>query len=912
MKKSIIKTVVAIGMAASIAAVGGCTPASTTSASSADSFSSEASGSASKVVINVNADNEVHEISELLYGIFIEDINFAADGGLYAEMVVNRSFEFRKQAKNDSFYGWSVVGDADCKVISDDETGCLNLNNPSYLSIVNAADKEGGAGNKGFLDGMSVTDGASYDFSVYARGKDGYTGPVHIAIMHNSDVIAEGEIDSITDTWARYELDLTVSGTYNSGVTLQVTIDSGSADIDMVSLFPQDTFKGRSNGLRKDLATKLEELQPAFLRFPGGCVVEGVTLKNAYDWKDSIGVDENGDPLLFNGTYGDVAARKMGQNIWTDENATNDENPSYMSYGLGFYEYFLLAEDIGAIGVPVINCGLCCMAQGSGSGPALGTEEMDYYIQSALDLVEFCRGDESTTWGKVRIAMGHEEPFELKYVGIGNEQWGDKFFDHYEAFVDAFMQAKKDNPDMYGDIELMFTAGPDDADSGYAMYIDAYQEAADWLSKHSDLTIQDFTGAIDHHYYNTPSWFLSHTDYYDEENYSRDVDNMTTSPYGGGMKVFLGEYAARANNWEAALGEAAYMTGLERNGDIVVMAAYAPLFGNLVGLHWSPDLIWFNNNTVTSSVNYYVQKVFSLNAGTTLLESDMTGAEAEDKDTLSGMVGVATWETAARFDNIVVTDNESGEVLASDDFSGDDSAWTYISDGNWSVTDGQLVQKSNSTNTFTYGTTGTAAYFGDNTWTNYTYELDATKISGNEGFLIPFAVGDKNNNFFWNIGGWGNTVSCLQQVSSGSKSDQIAGTVKNCSVDSGTTYHLKIVVTDTNVKCYMDNKLYIDYDYDAGTLADCYQVVSTDSTGDIIVKIVNVSGEDKETKINISGADVKDSATVYQVAGASLADDNILGQQEVVSMEEFELTDVSNDYTYTVPKYSVTVIRFHR
>lgn len=244
--------------------------------------------------------------------------------------------------------------------------------------------------------------------------------------------------------------------------------------------------------------------------------------------------------------------------------------------------------------------------------------------------------------------MGHEAPFELKYIGIGNEQWGDNFFKHYEAFVDAFDAAKSSNPELYGDIELMFSAGVDDGDSG-ADYMYAYDEASDWLKAHPDKTINDFAGAIDHHYYNDPSWFLDHADYYDEKNYSRDTASMTTTKFGGGINVFLGEYAARSNTLKAALSEAAYMTGLERNGDIVKMAAYAPLFGNLTATHWAPDLIWFNNHTSTNSVNYYVQQIFSKNAGTSLLSSELNGAEIEQTP-FSGKVGVGTWNTSATFE----------------------------------------------------------------------------------------------------------------------------------------------------------------------------------------------------------------------------------------------------------------------
>ena len=895
----------------------GGTPETTTERSDiTDTVNTEVYGTAGEIspydssnshyTLTVDAANEVHDISDLLFGIFIEDINFAADGGLYAELIQNRSFEFTKLAQGNEKHAWSDVGSINAAVTVDDRENALNQNNTNYMVMENTSDEPAGIANKGFLDGIAVSENAVYDFSVYAKGLEGYTGALYADIMVNGVSAAHGEIPAITGEWTKYGLQLTCTRTASSGVTLQLTMDRGKAAVDMVSLFPQDTYKGRENGLRKDLAEKLEALTPAFLRFPGGCVIEGVNLDIAYDWKDTVGVDENRDPLLFNGTYGDVAARSQGQDIWTNENTTGDPYPSFMSYGLGFYEYFQLAEDIGAIGVPVINCGLCCMGQSNGAGPASGTAEFQRYIDDALDLVEFCRGDASTAWGKARIAMGHEQPFALKYIAIGNEQWGDRFYEHYEAFVDAFAKAKEENPEMYGDIELIYSAGLDDGDSGNH-YFASYEEAQLWLDDNPGKTVSDFAGATDHHYYNDPDWFLSNANYYDEENYSRT--ELTSTRFGGAIPVFLGEYASFSNTLRSALAEAAYMTGLERNGDIVVMAAYAPLFGNLTATHWAPDLIWFNNRTSTASVNYYVQQIFAGNAGTTLLHSELTGAEVTD--TLSGKIGVGTWNTSAYFDNIKIVNNDTGEVLGEQDFESDTlGEWQKVSDGNWSIEDGKLYQKSTSTNTGRYGTTGTAMYFGDTGWTNYTLTLEATKTGGQEGFLIPFSVRDADNNYFWNIGGWNNTVSTLQIVSGGAKSDQVGSTTRNCAVTTNQTYQLKIVVTNDNVKCYIDDRLYVDYDLGESARAEAYQVVSTDDTGDIIIKLVNVTGFDRTFAIDLQNADIAgDTAAVDMVAGASLADDNILGQPPVVTLETSEVSGITDRFNYTVPKYSVTVLR---
>ena len=860
--------------------------------------------------LSADFSTKLHDVSPMLYGIFFEDINFAADGGLYAEMVQNRSFEFNKIAQGNELHAWTKVGDAEVTVIKDDAAGRLNENNPNYAVIKNTGDSPAGIENSGFLEGMYIKADEQYRCSFYARALDGYTGKIYVSLRASKDIVASAAVTGITKGWTKYTVTLTPEKSAAKNVFLQITADKGSVALDMISLFPADTYKGRENGLRRDLVEKIEALSPSFIRFPGGCVIEGYTLALAYDWKDSVGVDKNGEPLLFNGTYGDVAARKMGQNIWTDERLTNDKFPSFMTYGLGFYEYFLLCEDVGAVGVPVLNCGMRCQGQGIGNNAS--EKELQGYIQDALDLVEFCRGDSSTKWGKLRTDMGHREPFALKYICIGNEQYGGVFYSNYTAFVEAFEKARTETPALYGDIELIFSAGLDDGEGGSG-YSNSYQYAAKWIQEHPGKEMTAFAGATDHHYYNTPEWFFTHNDYYDEANYSRDIADYKNAKFCGGINVFLGEYAARSNTLKAALAEASYMTGLERNSDIVVMAAYAPLFGNTTATHWAPDLIWFNNHTTTASVNYYMQQVFSNNAATQVLKSEMDAVPVGSEG-LSGKVGVGTWSTAAKFDNIKITNNDTGEVLASEDFSTDDSIkkWTMISDGSWRIDDGALMQSNARTDVDRYSSTGAAAYFGDTSWENYTYELDATKLTGSEGFLIPFAVKDKNNNVFWNIGGWGNTVSCLQEVSGGAKSGQL-GNVKKCVIKVNKTYHLKIVVSGSLVKCYINDDLYIDYDFGSSTMLENYQVTGYDEkTGDIIIKFVNTTGSEKTVAISLAGdPSLTGFADIYTVAGHSLADDNILGSKEAVTLETGKTDGIRAAFNYTVPQYSVTVLRLH-
>ncbi|MBQ6419792.1 MAG: carbohydrate binding domain-containing protein [Clostridia bacterium] len=852
--------------------------------------------------LSADAGTEIHGISDLLFGIFFEDINFAADGGLYAEMVINRSFEFTALARDDGLHGWKTIGGADAAVVTDD-AGCLNENNPSYLRL-SAGAADGGIENRGYLDGMAIEEGANYRFSIWAKTETPLT--VKVRLVSGDGTAAETDVPIGGESWTQYTASLTSSLTASENVRLQLILPAESAAaFDMVSLFPENTFMGRENGMRKDLAEKLQDLQPKFLRFPGGCVIEGESEETAYHWKDSVGADASGEPLLFNGRYGDVAARRQGVNLWTNLGTSDDPYPSFMSYGLGFYEYFQLAEDIGAVGLPVLTAGLYCQMRGKGPLDT-GSELFDARIQDMLDLVEFCRGDESTVWGKVRVSMGHPEPFELKYIAIGNENEKEDYFERYSLFLAAFNAAKAADPALYEGLELVYSAGPADALSG-ANYLASYQYAKEQLGDSGNAA--DFAGATDQHYYQDPAWFLKNADYYDEDNYKRTVAEMTDTAYGGGIQVFLGEYAARSNRLEAALAEAAYMTGLERNGDIVRMAAYAPLFGNLTATHWSPDLIWFNNRQSTGSISYYMQKLFSTNTGSAVLSHAISGGKAETP-ALKGRVGVGTWYTEAEFDNVKVVSNKTGRVLCQDRFTVNDFKWNWENpnDGNFKIRNGKLIHEGAWMN---YCDIGDVAYFdADNDMADYTYTVEATKTGGDEGFLIPFAVQDRDNNYFWNIGGWGNTVSCVQKMENGLKQGRVAKTYKAFTVETGKTYRIRLVVSGTNVKGYIDDELMFDYDEADNTLADVYTVVSRDAAGDILVKLVNVTGENKNVAVNIAGLPAGEiTAAVQQVAGDSPDNDNILGQPEACKIETFDLTLPGGAFTYAVPKYSATVIR---
>jgi alpha-L-arabinofuranosidase len=509
-------------------------------------------------------------IASTMFGVFFEDINFAADGGLYPERIKNRSFEF-----TEPLAGWSRDWQADGELIVRTDRP-LNANSPHYLRV-RVRTPGGGfrVSNAGFR-GIGVQAGAGYRVSLQARAVA--EGPRAIRARlcdERGTVLGETLLAGFTSDWARYEATMKVSAT-TAHARFQLVVDQpGDVDVDMVSVFPTETWQQRPNGLRKDLVQLLADLKPGFLRFPGGCIVEGRRLELRYQWKKTVG---------------DIAERRGLINRWADENERITPD-YYQSFGLGFYEYFQLAEDIGASPLPILNCGMACQFN---SSELAALEQVDEYIQDALDLVEFANGPVTSRWGGLRAAMGHPAPFTLKMLGVGNEQWGPSYVERYTRFA-AALKAR------HPEIQLVSSAGP--SPSG---------EMFDFLWGRMRALNADL---VDEHYYMPPAWFLANATRYDK--YDRS-----------GPKVFAGEYAAhttapgrpdRRNNWQAALAEAAFMTGLERNADVVRMASYAPLFAHVDAWQWAPDLIWFDNLRAFGTPSYYVQKVFGTNVGTRVL-----------------------------------------------------------------------------------------------------------------------------------------------------------------------------------------------------------------------------------------------------------------------------------------------------
>jgi alpha-L-arabinofuranosidase len=534
------------------------------------------------------------EIASTMYGFFFEDINYAADGGLYAELVKNRSFEFPQ-----SLMGWRTFGNVSVRDDGPFER-C-----PHYVRLQKSShhDKYTGLENEGFF-GIGVEQQQSYRFSVWARG-EGITLKVEL-VKNNTQAEAQQlcstplAIDS--KEWKKYELEITPAQT-EPKASLRIVLQTGEqVDLEHISLFPVETWKGHRNGLRKDLAQALYDVHPGVLRFPGGCIVEGTDLATRYNWKNSVGPVEN---------------RPLNENRWHYTFPHRFFPDYFQSYGLGFFEFFQLAEELGAEPLPILSCGLACQFQNNDPEAHVKVSELQPYIQDALDLVEFANGDTLTHWGALRAQMGHPAPFHLKYIGIGNEQWGPEYPERLKPFIDALRAA-------YPQIQIVGSSGPN-----------SEGEQFDYLWPEMKRLKADL---VDEHFYRPERWFLAQGNRYDK--YDRK-----------GPKVFAGEYACHGsgkkwNHFHASLMEAAFMTGLERNADVVRMATYAPLFAHVEGWQWRPDMIWFDNLRSVRTCSYYVQQLYSLHRGTHTLSLTMNRLPISGQTGQDGLFASAVWDAA--------------------------------------------------------------------------------------------------------------------------------------------------------------------------------------------------------------------------------------------------------------------------
>ncbi len=773
----------------------------------------------------IHADKPGPRISPTLYGIFFEEINCAGDGGLYAELIRNRSFE-----ESSTPVHWRMIkeGMVDAEM-SVDSMYSLGEKNEHYLKLKVLLALEGyvGVTNSGYW-GIPVKKGASYELSLNAMALDGINGTL-LAVLQSPDeeVLASAPINGVVSDWKHFTATLVAKKSAPDARLVIRILEPGQVFLDVISLFPKETFRNRPNGLRSDLATMLLKLKPSFARFPGGCWVEGDNLRLSYRWKQTIG---------------DVADRRYQYNIW-DYFSTN---------GLGFHEYLQMCEDLDAEPLFVINCGMS-------HREIVPLREMKPWVQDALDALEYANGSVDTRWGSMRAKNGHPAPFDLKYMEIGNENGGEAYADRFTLFYDA-IKARYPNVHLITDV---------------------------WGGYPKTRPVE----MIDEHYYSSPRFFINNAEPYDS--YDRK-----------GPNIYVGEYAVTEGcgngNLSAAIAEAAFMTGMERNSDVVAMASYAPLFANVNFKKWNPDLINFNGTVAYGTPSYYVQQLFSQNRGDVILQSQWESQDLIEQPVPSrnGKIGVGTWNTQAEFKDIKVV--KDGKTLYQSDFETDAKGWSRGA-GEWKLADGALRQSGEGSNR--------RAIAGDSTWIDYTYTLKARKLGGAEGFLILFSVKDKDNWVWWNIGGWNNSQTGIEASDEGGKTT--VGNLLPGSIETGRWYDIKVALSGQHIRCYLDGQLVQDETYDASPLRPLHAVISRSSaSGEIIMKVVNVSSRPVDTRVTIDGvSSVAPAAEVSVLTSPNPRDENTIVEPMKVVPKTETFSGIAKEFRYTFVPNSVTVVR---
>ncbi len=773
-------------------------------------------------------------ISSTHYGIFFEEINHAGDGGLYAELIHNRSFEDNTSNPDK----WWPVGDGVMALISD---GLLNAvqGHALKLTMSKAGD---GVRNEGFW-GINVLAGQTYRLSFWIKAETAFVGNLK-AELQTKDGASLGSKDiqvDVKDKWIKMTAEITATEGSPVGWFALTGDRAGTICLDVVSLMPP-TYKNRENGCRPDLAGMLEAMKPSFVRFPGGCYVEGhgtVENTNRFEWKKTIGPIEE-RPGHWN--------RNWGYRV---------------SDGLGFHEMLQLTEDLGAEPLFVVNMGM-------GHGWVVDYNNIGEYIQEALDAIEYCNGDAETTyWGGQRAKNGHPEPFNLRLLEIGNENYNfssennSDQSDHYAERYEQFRKAIREKyPDMVliGNVESWGTDNPT------------------WRNPYP-------VDVVDEHYYRSPSWFVGQYNKYDT--YSRSAH-----------KVYAGEYAVTQGygvngHLTAALGEAVYMLGMENNSDVCIMNSYAPIFVNENNYNWRPDMIRFNSYTSYGTPSYHVQQLMPTNVG----KVNIKWEEENNSSLKTGRLGLSTWSTSATFDNVKVTSSD-GTVVFNDDFRGQKPEWS-ADGGTWSVAGGVLNQTDRNMQGELYNC-------NVNPGTDYTFEVEATKTGGAEGFLIAFNVADANNYCWWNLGGWNNSQHGVEVCSEGSKSTvaSVSG-----SLTRGHTYRIKIEVKGTHVKCYLDDVLM--HDFTLPVMRKVYVSSNIDDeSGVLYVKLVNPSSRAQTVNVNLNHASTTGGSVVV-LSSPNGTDENNLENPDYVSPKEHALNVSGNRFVYEVDAYSLNILRLN-
>ena len=791
--------------------------------------------------ITVRPDRVTGQLGDL-YGIFFEDLNHAADGGLYAEMVQNRSFEFCA-VDNPSYHplmAWEKIEKKYSRMqwwIQDSHP--YSRRNPHYL-VCEIFETGMGAGvrNTGFTPGMYLQKGEKYRFSCLAATDGRGELPLRL-VLENDEGRNLGQADIVVSNgtvWNHYEAEITAQETTTAG-NLSIYIDAvGRLYLDMVSLFPQKTFMQQRNGLRADIATLLADLKPRFMRFPGGCLVHDGSINaedrdSLYRWKNTVGVLEE---------------RPARRNNWGYN----------QTLGLGYYEYFCFCEEIGAKPLPVLPAGYDPHHQRK-----VPFDQLDEWIQEALDLISFANDDASAQWGRIRCELGHPEPFGLEYIGIGNEEVGEGFFERYPYF-------HKTIKEKYPDIQIIASSGPFAAGGEYEKGWNCARR------NHADL--------VDEHYYMAPEWFLANHHRYDsfDEN---------------GPKVFLGEYASWGNTWYNALTEASYMTGMERNSEKVGLACYAPLLCNVNYINWKPDMIWFDNHQAYGTANYYVQKLFMNHQGNDRIELEMT--EIDDSVTIQddpkGGFGLRTEpDTVVRYSQIMIEDIQNGTIWKDSEvyFVGD-NVEQYIS----ADPDARVVTEDILLHTVESD--------------HYIITVKGEMLYGRRGFMLQYGNRDEKNRYQWEIGGWQNMDSALTQDIAGRNS---CLTQSSFTVAADREYELKLEIEGRHLRAYIDGELIHEIHHAPVKIEPLYTAASIDrQSGDVIVKLVNVQKRPIDTVLHMEGIE-QAKGTAYIMSGFALEDENSFAEPLKVSPREEEIQLTQGCCSCHIDGESVQVLRFQK
>jgi alpha-L-arabinofuranosidase len=816
---------------------------------------------AERAVIRIDAAKPGPAINPNLYGIFLEEINHGVDGGLYAELIRNRAFEDARPPEGYEFkngrwqdqhgfdsgysrYGYTTNGAPFWSLIQQGEArGRMQLEiaggiteQSSYCLRLEAEAVAGGrfgVANEGFF-GIGLRQGEKYRLSFHARGAS-YGGRILVRLENakGEPLSDEIKINGVARDWKTFEHEFTAMHTENKARLVITLSDRGTVWLDFVSLFPSQTWKNQPNGLRADLAQMIYDLHPRFVRFPGGCVVEAGSIETAYDWKLTVGP---------------VEQRSERWGPWNYRR----------TQGMGLLEYFQFCEDLGAEPLYVGFAGQTCIFREREHVPM---EDMSWVRDNFLDVIDYANGAADSKWGALRAKAGRANPFNLKLVEIGNENQGPEFQKRYE-FIHAALKAKY--PDLTYFADLSWTSRDSMRDSKF------------------DIE--------DQHYYNSPRWFATRFNEYDQRN--RQLPPL----YLGEVAVTTGEAGNLRGNVLAALSEGVFLMGCERNADVVSMVSYAPLLGHVEGrteLTGAPPpwhaMIYFDGTRSFGTVSYYLWKLFGANRPDHFVPTDVSFPDAKPI-TVAGQIGLGTWADTAEFKDVRVEKN--GTVLYASDFSTEAQGWQRDS-GRWSVTNGVYRQ----------GRQGQGfSYFGDESWTDYTLRLKARNTGGGEGFMIVFGRkgGDR---FWWNLGGWGNTQHGIEM------NQTPVGAPVRGKIERQQWYDVKIELSGSRIRCSLNGELI--HDAVVPITQKFFAVSGRDAkSGDIVVKAINLGNEPVAGKLDLSGvANLAATAQAMVLQAASLSDNNSLEQPQRVMPVESVVSGVSNDFSHEFPARSLTVLR---